>query len=80
MSLDNSSQDHLIVREAATFWKDMNMRHKVNAAVAEVRAEVKEGRLAWCYNDIRRLIRPCPRHQHVEGIVAALGEDTALEG
>ena len=65
--------------EAATFWEELNMRQKVNAAVAEVRAEVQEGRLTWCYNDIRRLIWPYPRHQHVGGILAALGEDTALE-
>ena len=55
------------------------MRQKVNAAVAEVRAEVKEGRLTWCLNDIRRLIRPYPPHQHVDTILVALGEDTALE-
>ena len=36
VSLDNSSQDHLIVREAATFWKELSMRQKVNATVAEV--------------------------------------------
>ena len=40
VSVDNSSQGHLVVREAATFWKELNMRQKVNAAVAEVRAEV----------------------------------------
>ena len=32
-----------------------------------------------CYNDIRRLIRPYPTQQHVDCILVALGEDTALE-
>ena len=73
VSLDNSSQDHLIVREAATFWKELNMPQKVNAAVAEVRADVRGGRLTWCYTDILRLIRPYPKQQHVECILAALG-------
>ena len=55
------------------------MRQKVNAAVAEVRAEVDEGRLKWCFNAIRRLIRAYPPHQDVDTILEALGEDTALE-
>ena len=54
------------------------MRKKVSSTVAEVREEVKQGRLAWCYKDIRRLIRPYPRHKHVDDALANLGEDTAL--
>ena len=61
VSLDSSSHDHFIVREAATFGKELDMRRKVNAAVAEVREEVLPGRMSWCFNDIIRLIRPCPR-------------------
>ena len=79
VSLANSSQDHLIVTAAASFWNELNMREKVNAAVAEVRAGVQVVRLRWCVNDIRRLIRSYPPHQHVDTILAALGEDTALE-
>ena len=79
VSLDDSSQDHFIVREAATFWKEQDMRAKVNAAVAEVREEVAQKRLTWCYNDIRRLIRPYPKRKHVDEVFANLGEDTALE-
>jgi hypothetical protein len=41
MPLDSSSHDHFIVREAATFWKELNMRKKVNDAVAEGREEVR---------------------------------------
>ena len=47
VSLDDSSQDHFIVREAATFWKELDMRKKVSSTVAEVREEVKQGRLTW---------------------------------
>jgi len=79
VSLDDSSQDHFIVREAAIFWKELDMRKKVCSAVAEVREEVKRGRLTWCYEDIRRLIQPYPRHKHVDDVLANLGEDTALE-
>ena len=38
--LDDASQDQFIVREAAAFWKELNMRQKIDAAVAEVREEV----------------------------------------
>jgi len=79
VSLDDSSQDCFIVREAATFWKELDVRKKVSSTVAEVREEVKQGRLTWCYNDIRRLTRPYPRHKHVGDALATLGEDTALE-
>ena len=73
VSLGDSSQDHLIVREAASFWNELTMREKGKAAVAEARAEVQEGRLRWCVNDIRRLLRSYPPHQHVDTILAALG-------
>ena len=77
--LDSSSHDHFIVRESATFWKELNMRKKVNDAVAEVREEVRQGRMCWCFNDIRRLIRPYPKHTHVDGVFENIGEDTALK-
>jgi len=70
VSLDDSSQDHFIVREAATFWKELDMRKKVSSTAAEVREEVKQGRLTWCYADIRRLVRPYPRHKHVDDALA----------
>ena len=66
--LGSSSHDHFIVREAATFWKVLNMRKKVDDAVAEVTEEVRQGRMSWCFNDIRRLIRSYPRHKHVDDV------------
>ena len=79
VSLDESSQGHFIVRESATFWKELGMRKKVNSAVAEVREEVAQGRLTWCYTGCTRLIRPYPKHKHVDDVLANLGEDTVLE-
>jgi len=76
--LDDSSQDHFIVREAGSFWKELNMRTKVNSAVAEVREEVKSGRLPWCVTDIRRLTQPYPKHKHAEDVLGNIGDDTAL--
>ena len=46
--LDDAAQDQFIVREVGALWKELGMRDKINAAVAEVRAEVVVGRLRWC--------------------------------
>ena len=77
VSLDDSSQGHHVVREAGIFWKELDMRSKVNSAVAEVREEVAEGRLTWSYNDIRRLIQPYPKRS-VDVALGNLGEDTSF--
>ena len=77
--LYDSSQDRFIVREAGDFCKELNMRMKVNSAVAEVREEVKSGRLNWCFTDMRRLIQPYPKHKHADDVLGNIGEDTALE-
>ena len=55
------------------------MCKKVNDAVAEVREEVWQGRVSWCFNEIRRLIRSYPRHKHVGDVFENIGEDTALK-
>ena len=75
VSLNGSSHDHFIVREAATFWKELDMRRKVNSAAAKVREEVQQGRMSWCSNGIRRRIRPYPRHKHVDDVFENIGED-----
>ena len=43
----DGSQDQFIVREAGVFWQELQMRAKINSAVAEVREEVAAGRLGW---------------------------------
>ena len=78
--LDSSDHDHFIVQEAAIFWKELNMRQKVNAAAAEVREEVKQGRVSWCLTDIKRLILAYPRHKHVDAALADLGGGHGLGG
>ena len=77
VSLDGS-QDILIVREAGDFWKDLDMRQKINSAVAEVRAEARAGRLRWTFDNVQRLIKPFPKHKRVDAILAKLAEDTSL--
>jgi len=57
----------------------LGMREKVTAAVAEVKEEVRAGRLRWCYKDIMRHILPHPRKQHVDDVLANIGDDTALD-
>ena len=73
--LDDASQDVHIVREAGRFWRDLHMRDKVTAAVAEVREEISAGRFRWCYDDVRRLIELMPRHKRVDQILQNVGDD-----
>ena len=74
-SLDNAEGDNLICREAGVFWKELGMREKVNAAVEEVREEVKHGRLSWCLEDVKRLKVPFPEVHEVDAVLKAIGED-----
>ena len=41
-----------IVREAAMFWHERQMRAKINAAVAGVQEEVAAGRFQWNVCDV----------------------------
>ena len=75
-SLDDSSGDNFIVREAGVFWKELHMRAKINSAVADVRREVLAGRLRWSNADVNRLIKPYPKRRKVDEVLAAIGDDT----
>ncbi len=71
----DGSQDAEIVREAGDFWRELKMRAKINSAVAEVKAEVAAGRLGWSAQDVQRVIRPYPKHKHVDAILGLQGDD-----
>ena len=75
-SLEDAVADQFIVREAGVFWKELNMREKVNAAVADVREEVLANRIRWTPDDVKRLILPYPRHSHTDAVLANMGDDT----
>ena len=74
-SLDDAAGDEQIVREASYFWKELNMRAKISAAVAAVRTEVAAGRLQWTQRDVQRLIKPYPRRGKVDVILENIGDD-----
>ena len=74
-SLDDATGDEQILREAGTFWKELNMRAKVNAAVAAVRTEVAAKRLSWTLSDVQRVIKPYPRKCKVDAILEQIGDD-----
>jgi hypothetical protein len=71
----DGSQDAEIVREAGDFWRELRMRAKIDSAVAEVKAEVAAGRLGWSVKDVQRVIRPYPKHKHVDAILELQGDD-----
>jgi hypothetical protein len=77
----HGGEDSLICREAGTYWRStttdglLNMRVKIDAALAIVKDEVESKGLMWCQEDVRRLIQPYPTHKKVDAILANLGED-----
>ena len=78
-NLDNSELDGEIVREAAIFWAERDMRAKINAAVADVREEVRAGRLKWTYDSVRRLLRPYPKRGKVDRVLEKIGDDAGAD-
>ena len=74
-SLDDAAGDEHIVREAGCFWKELNMRANVTAAVAAVRTEVAAGRLHWNQSDVQRLIKPYTRRSKADDILERIGYD-----
>ena len=48
----DGSEDGFIVREAAVFWHERQMRAKINAAVADIPEEVAAYRLQWSVRDV----------------------------
>jgi hypothetical protein len=75
----DGTEDHFIVREAADFWNDLHMREKIDAAVAEVREEVRAGRLSWTLPHILRLIKPYPKHRKTDEVLEKMKDDTWIE-
>ena len=72
----DGTQDHFVVREAGVFWQELHMRTKINAAVADVYEEVREGRLSWNVHDAKRLIKPYRKHKHIDAILEKMSDDT----
>ena len=59
VSLDGE-EDHLIVREAKTFWDENDMRNKITSAVADVEKRWNDGTMRWTFQDVMSLIYPYP--------------------
>ena len=77
-NLTNADLDREIVREVGHWWRELGMRDKVTAAVAEVQEEVEAGRLRWCYKDIMRLVLPHPRKGIADDVLRNLGEESLV--
>ena len=57
----DGSEDHLICREAKTFWEELRMRERRRDALGDVEMEVQAGRLRWTYEDIGKIVLPMPK-------------------
>ena len=52
------------------------MRAKINSAVAEVQEEIAAKRLGWNVEDVKRIIRPYPKNEQVDAVLAKIENDT----
>ncbi len=76
----DGTEDHLIVREAATFWHNPEdpMPRRREKALTDVRVEYEAGRLQWTYEGVFSLIQPYPKRGHMD--VVREGQDDDVSG
>ena len=74
----DGSEDYKVCREAGEFWNEMNMRTRINSAVAEVEAQFREGKLPWTWKTVQSLITPYPKKGHLDVLLPGQ-EDEATE-
>ena len=74
----DGSEDHKVCREAKEFWTEMNMRTRINSAVAEVDAQFQAGKLPWTWATVQSLITPFPKKGQLD-VVLPGQEDEATE-
>ncbi len=52
----DGSEDHMMTREAAVFWKELGMADVREKDVFAVRERVRAGELSWCQDSLRALV------------------------
>ena len=74
----NGDEDDEIKNEAAVFWKEVDMRTAVNAAVADAKQRCVAGKIPWRYAAIRKEIKPYP-HKNCLHVLHPGHEDEATQ-
>ena len=69
----DGTEDSLICREAAQFWREREMRKKINSAVAEIEERFNAGFLPWNYATVQSLIGAYPHKGHLD--VLKIGQE-----
>jgi hypothetical protein len=59
-SLDDTADDHRVVKEAKAFWNEIGIPAKRREAVDIVKAEYTAGRLTWDFHSVSGLVLPFP--------------------
>ena len=59
-------EDGMIVREAKEFWEELEMRKKVDAAVADFERKHSAGALPWSWKIVKSLIGTYPRRGQLD--------------
>ena len=74
----DGSEDWRTCRGAGDFWRALQMRPKVDSAVAEVKAAFERGELPWTYANVQSLITPYPRRRAWD--VLLIGQEDEATG
>ena len=73
----DGSGDQDVVREAGNFWRERDMRAKINATVRQVRDDHAAGRLHWSYTCVKSLILECPKHKQYDDVLRRIEDEDA---
>ena len=73
----DGSEDHMIVREAGSAWRELGMRDHVNEAIRQVRHDHKAGLLVWSYSCVKQLIVACPPRKQYDAVLKRIEQDDA---
>ena len=75
----NGDQDSEIKREAAVFWKEMDMRKAVNAAVTDAKRRCKHGEIPWTYAAIKKEITPYPNRNCLDVLLPGQEDEATID-
>ena len=75
----NGDQDHEIKNEAGVFWKEMDMRTAVNAAVADAKRRCSNGEIPWTYAAIQKEITPYPKRNCLDVILPGQEDEATID-
>ena len=75
----DGSEDHKVCRDAKEFWTEMNMRTRINSAVAEVDAQFHAGKLPWTWATVQSQITPFPKKGQLDVVLPGQEDEATID-